>query len=109
MTTNSHLTDALDSVTKALIEALESKDEDQVVKLFELYNNIKAAQPKGNGISIDFTPPPSMAGAAAWTDFGAASPVTFNDDVISFAGVGEVPYGDTIISGTTGEDTISLG
>ena len=38
--TNSHLTDALDSVTKALIEALESKDEDQVVKLFELYNNI---------------------------------------------------------------------
>lgn len=102
MTTNSHLTDALDSVTKALIEALESKDEDQVVKLFELYNNIKTAQPKGNGISIDFTSP-------AWTDFGAASPVTFNDDVISFAGVGEVPYGDTIISGTTGVDTISLG
>jgi len=102
MTTNSHLTDALDSVTKALIEALESKDEDQVVKLFELYNNIKAAQPKGNGISIDFTSP-------AWTDFGAASPVTFNDDVISFAGIGEVPYGDTIISGTTGVDTISLG
>tara|TARA_X000001036_G_scaffold425742_1_gene452290 strand:- start:851 stop:1171 length:321 start_codon:yes stop_codon:yes gene_type:complete len=106
MMTNSHLTDALDSVTKALIEALESKDEDQVVKLFELYNNIKAALPKGNGISIDFTSP---AGASTWTDFGAASPVTFNDDVISFAGVGEVPYGDTIISGTTGEDTISLG
>jgi len=102
MTTNSHLTDALDSVTKALIEALESKNEDQVVKLFELYNNIKAAQPKGNGISIDFTSP-------AWTDFGAASPVTFNDDVISFSGIGEVPYGDTIISGATGEDTISLG
>lgn len=103
MTTNSHLTDALDSVTKALIEALESKNEDQVVKLFELYNNIKAAQPKGNGISIDFTSAP------AWTDFGAASPVTFNDDVISFAGVGEVPYGDTIISSGLGTDTISLG
>ena len=102
MTTNSHLTDALDSVTKALIEALESKNEDQVVKLFELYNSVKAAQPKSTGISIEFTSP-------AWTDFGAASPVTFNDDVISFAGIGEVPYGDTIISGTTGVDTISLG
>lgn len=105
MTTNSHLTDALDAVTKALIEALESKDEDQVAKLFELYNNIKAAQPRGNGISIDFTSAP------AWTDFGAASPVTFNDDVISFAGVGEVPYGDTMITTTGGDgtDTISLG
>ena len=103
MTTNSHLTDALDSVTKALIEALESKDEDQVVKLFELYNNIKAAQPKGNGISIDFTSP-------AWTDFGAASPITFNhDDVISFGDVGEVPIGDTIITTGSGIDTISLG
>ena len=102
MTTNSHLTDALDSVTKALIEALESKNEDQVVKLFELYNSVKAAQPKSTGISIEFTSP-------AWTDFGAASPVTFNDDVISFSGIGEVPYGDTIISGTTGVDTISLG
>ena len=98
MTTNSHLTDALDSVTKALIEALESKDEDQVVKLFELYNNIKAAQPKDNGISIDFP-----AGVSAWTDFGAASSATFNDDVLSFSDVGDV-----VIS-TSGQDTISLG
>ncbi len=103
MTTNSHLTDALDSVTKALIEALESKDEDQVVKLFELYNSVKAAQPKNNGISIDFTSSP------AWTDFGAASPVTYNNDVITFGDVGEVPIGDTIISTGLGTDTISLG
>ena len=96
MTIKSHLSDALDMVSKALIIALEEKDEDQVVKLFELYNKVKACQPKDTtGFSINFSDYNAAAQATDWTNFGA------NHDVISF--------GDTVISGSSGTDTISLG
>ena len=92
MTIKEHLEEALDQVSKALIGALEAKDEDQVVKLFELYNKVKEAQPKDtSGFTIDFS------------DYNvAAGPVNayggLGQDVISFGG-------DTTIS----SDTISLG
>ena len=86
MTIKEHLEEALDQVSKALIGALQDKDEDQVVKLSELYNKVKEALPKETtGISIDFS------------DYNvAAAPIDFTgglgQDVISF-----------------GQDTISLG
>ena len=93
MTIKEHLEEALDQVSKALIGALEEKNEDQVVKLFELYNKVKEAQPKEtSGFMIDFS------------DYNvAAGPVDvpcggLGQDVISFGG-------DTTIS----SDTISLG
>lgn len=93
MTIKEHLEEALDQVSKALIGALEEKNEDQVVKLFELYNKVKEAQPKEtSGFSIDFSDYNVAAQATDWTNFGAGQ------DVISFGG-------DTTIS----SDTISLG
>lgn len=95
MTIKSNLSDALDSVSKALIIALEEKNEDQVVQLFELYNQVRAVTPVDfTGVSIDFSDYNVAAQAANWTNFGA------NHDVISFGG-------DTVISSKP--DTISLG
>jgi len=86
MTIKSNLSDALDSVSKALIIALEEKNEDQVVKLFELYNKVKAAQPRDtSGFSINFNDYNVAAEATNWTDFSG-----LGNDVISF--------GDTVIS-----------
>lgn len=113
MTIKEHLEEALDQVSKALIGALQDKDEDQVVKLFELYNTVKAAQPKEpSGINIDtlgteynFQLNSDYLSATNAETFGvvAAAPVDFpgglGQDVISF--------GDTVI--TSGDDTISLG
>ena len=85
MTIKEHLEEALDQVSKALIGALQDKDEDQVVKLFELYNKVKEALPKETtGISIDFS------------DYNvAAAPNDFNGGL-----------GQDVIS--VGQDTISL-
>ena len=100
MTIKSNLESALDSVSKALIIALEEQNEDQVTKLFELYNKVRTSIPKDSPVfSINFDDTaysPVAAGAVDWTRFGS-----FGDDVISF--------GDTVISGSGGTDTISLG
>ena len=94
MTIKEHLEEALDQVSKALIGALQDKNEDQVVKLFELYNKVKEALPKDtSGFSIDFS------------DYNvAAGPVD-----VPYGGLGQdvISFGDTIITG--GDDTISLG
>jgi len=96
MTIKSHLSDALDMVSKALIIALEEKNESQVTKLFELYNKVKTCIPnETSGFSINFNDYNVAAQATDWTNFGAGH------DVISF--------GDTVISGSRGVDTISLG
>jgi hypothetical protein len=93
MTIKEHLEEALDQVSKALIGALQDKDEDQVVKLFELYNQVKGALPKDtSGFMIDFSDYNVAAGPVD-VPYGG-----LGQDVISFGG-------DTTIS----SDTISLG
>jgi hypothetical protein len=95
-TIKSHLSDALDMVSKALIVALEKKDEVQVAKLFELYNKVKTCIPnETSGFTINFNDYNVAAAATDWTNFCAGH------DVISF--------GDSVISGSSGVDTISLG
>ena len=92
MTIKEHLEEALDQVSKALIGALQDKNEDQVVKLFELYNKVKEALPKDtSGFTIDFSDYNVAAGPVDM-------PYGLGEDVISFGG-------DTTIS----SDTISLG
>lgn len=99
MTIKSHLEDAQESIRQALILALEEKKEYQVTKLFSLYNHVKDSIPVES--SINFS-----------TDLKgpfAAQPITSNyffgglgEDVISFGG-------DTVLTGSSNTDTISLG
>ena len=96
MTIKEHLEEALDQVSKALIGALQDKDEDQVVKLFELYNKVKETVPKDtSGFTIDFSSYNVAAGPVN-VPFGG-----IGEDVLDFGG-------DTVISSAGSVDTITF-